>query len=337
MQFVKKAEQVNKEKIREKTKVFFRSQTWKNILVFLVFVALAFCFWTLQYFQQKMEYEVSIPIEYTNTPKEFVINDTLPNEISLRLLDRGIVFLQYYFSKNFTSIEIDLETLPQGKKTHLIDRSTLQAKIQNILFPTTQLLAFTPETIQISIAPLKKKLLPVIIDGTISLTSGFMFSDSLHIEPSTVWIYGDKNNVDTIHFIKTQPVNHENIQKKLDFSVRLVVPPYVQLSEEKVRITAEVEGYTEKKIEMPVVCRNLPENVHVRFFPSSVEVFGQVALSKYAQLTENDLEVSVDYNELANGQSLNVVLSLTKRPKWLVNYRIQPETVEYLIEQKKGL
>ena len=337
MQLVKKLEPVDKKKIREKTRIFFRSQTWKNILVFFIFVALAFCFWMLQYFQQKMEYEVSIPIEYTNTPKEFVINDTLPDQINLRLSDRGIVFLQYLFSKNFTSIEIDLEKLPQGTHTHLIDRSTLQAKIQNILFPTTQLLAFSPETIQISIVSLKKKLLPIVIDGTISLAAGYMFSDSLYIEPSKVWVYGDKNNLDTLHFIRTQPVNHNDIKKKIDFSVRLAVPPHVRLSEEKVRITAEIEGYTEKKIELPVVCHNLPENVHVRFFPSSVEVLGQVALNKYTQLTENDLEVSVDYATLMRGQSVNAVLSLTKRPKWLVNYRIQPETVEYLIEQKKGL
>lgn len=40
---------MDKETRKRKAKAFFQSQTWKNILVFLLFVALAFGFWIAQY------------------------------------------------------------------------------------------------------------------------------------------------------------------------------------------------------------------------------------------------------------------------------------------------
>ncbi|GHT76379.1 hypothetical protein AGMMS50262_14410 [Bacteroidia bacterium] len=182
-----------------------------------------------------------------------------------------------------------------------------------------------------------EKRLPVVINGTFSPATGCILADSLHIDPAVVWVYGDKNIVDTLQAIETVPVNQKNIRKKIDVTLRLVAPPHIRLSDDKVKITAEVEEYTEKLFELPVVCRRMPDNVHVRFFPSTVEVSCQVALKKYAELTDDDLEVSVDYRTLTQKQSINASLSLSKKPKGLVNYRIQPETVEFLIEQKKGL
>ncbi|MDR2805804.1 MAG: YbbR-like domain-containing protein, partial [Dysgonamonadaceae bacterium] len=51
---------VNKEQIKQETKVFFRSQRWKNLLVFLVFVGIASIFWLMQYFQQTGDYDATV-------------------------------------------------------------------------------------------------------------------------------------------------------------------------------------------------------------------------------------------------------------------------------------
>ncbi|GHT05903.1 hypothetical protein AGMMS49525_13690 [Bacteroidia bacterium] len=38
--------------IEKKAKIFFSSESWRNMLTFLVFVVLACCFWLLQYYQK---------------------------------------------------------------------------------------------------------------------------------------------------------------------------------------------------------------------------------------------------------------------------------------------
>jgi hypothetical protein len=329
--------QINRIYIKRKTRIFFQSQKWKNLLVFLVFVALAFCFWILQSFQQKVEREIYVPICYSNIPKELVISNTLPDKFRLKLADKETVFLKYFFNKNYMQININLKDLPLNKTSYTIDRLILNSRIRDFLLNTTQLIAFKPETLQIEYSPLEKKEVPITIAGKIAAATGYIFTDSLTLNPSKVWIYGNKKTLDTIQFITTTSVKEEHIQKKLNLTLALNVPEGVHLSTGKVKITGNVEEYTEKRFELPVTYYNSPENVHVRFFPSTVEVICQIALSKYARVGANDLNVGINYQELSQNQGMDILLDLNRKPQWLINYRIIPDKVEYLIERKKDL
>jgi hypothetical protein len=291
----------------------------------------------MQYFQQKIEREISIPIHYVHIPNEIVLNDSLPDTITLKIADKGAVLVRYFLGNTFSNFNIDLSTLASDKNTCTIVRSNLLAQIQSLLPTSTQIVSFQPETIQIRYSLLKKKEVPVLIDGILSPAAGFMFIDSVHINPSKVWIYGEKKRLDTLQWIKTVAVQEENIQKTLDLMLQLDVPKGIHVSVQKVNVTAEVEEYTEKKFELPIVCHHVPENIHVRFFPSTVEVVCRLALSRYPLVNANDLEVGVDYDELLRNPGVNSALKFFKKPAWLVDYRIVPETVEYLIEQKREL
>jgi hypothetical protein len=329
---------VNTNAIQQKAKVFFHSQQWKELLGFFVFVALVSCFWLLQSLQQKIEREISIPIHYINIPNGLFVSDSLPERMTFKLSDKGSVFWKYFFNKKLTAIRVDLRDLPSNQKSYTIERYALSAQIQNLLANTTQILSFQPEKIQVGYSPLQKKKIPVLINGKIATAAGFMFRDSIHIQPSEVWIYGKSAALlDTIQFIETELVNKENISRKLNLNLRLIVPKGVGLDTEKVNLTADIDEYTEKTIELPALCYNQPENILVRFFPASVSVISQLAMNQYSQLKDSDLAVSVDYNKLSQNQGATIKLVLSRKPLWLIHYRIVPESVEYLIEQKKDL
>lgn len=333
-----KFKRVNRNAIQQKAKVFFRSQQWKEFLAFLVFVALVSCFWLLQSLQQKIEREISIPVYYSQPPKGLFVSDSLPKRITFKLSDKGSVFWKYFFNKKFTAIRVDLKDLPLNQYSYTIERYALNAQIQNLLASTTQILSFQPEKIQVNYSPLQKKTVPVLINGKIATAAGFMFRDSIHIQPSEVCIYAKSADLlDTIRFIETELVNKENISRKLNLNLRLMAPKDVSLDTEKVKLTAEIDEYTEKTIELPALCFNQPENIQVRFFPASVNVISQLPLSQYSQLKNSDLAVSVDYDKLSQNPGTTIKLVLSRKPSWLVHYRIVPESVEYLIEQKRDL
>lgn len=327
----------DKKKIEEKIKTFFQSAKWKNFLVFLVFVGLAFSFWLLQYFQQNLETEINMQVNYTHIPPDVVFTNKLPQEINIRVLDRGTNLLNYYFKKNIQPVTIDLENLSLTKSTYNVSQSTLYNLISEQLLPTSQLKSFSPEKIDIEYSPLAQKELPVVLDGTLMPAPGYMFSDSILIEPPFVTIYGEQANLDTLRLIKTIILNKRNINQNLDISVKLSIPEGTTLSSDRVKLNADIEEYTEKTFELPIICYNQPEDILVRFFPSNVELFVQVGLSKYPTITENDFEIGVDYNELIKNNIMNYPLTLTKKPQWLVNYRIVPDVVEFLVERKRDL
>jgi hypothetical protein len=328
---------LNKESFKNRTKVFSRIKRWKNSLVFFTFILLAFVFWLLIYYQQKFEVELYAPIHYKNIPSNIVLSDSVPDKISLKIQDKGIALLNYFFRKEKNVIEIDLEDISSGENPYVIEHEMLSDIIYEHLSAMTQLTSFEPEQIVVNYFPLKSKNLPVVLTGNVDPAPGYFFVNDLTINPSTIVVYGSPQVLDKLHAINTKQFKQTAIDKKLDVSLDLQIPQGVRLSTHKVQLTAEVEAYTEKTFELPVVSHNLPANLYVRFFPSSVELVCQVALSKYSQLTEKELEISIDYNQLEQNKNALIPLTLSKKPKDLINYRMVPERVEYLIEQKKNL
>jgi hypothetical protein len=290
----------------------------------------------LQYSRQKFEFELSVPVHYINLPQELALSGELPQAIEISLQDKGISWFGYSTRGESWSINIDLKNVSPEKSVYSVETLTLQKLIQEQLLPTSTMRSFSPEKIEITYSSLRKKELPVAIAGTLSPAFGYTFSDSIRIEPAVVEVFGDKMNLDTLSVINTVSINKNNITKDLDVLVDLSVPKGVRLSSEKVKLTANVEEYTEKKFEFPVVCYNLPANRIVRFFPSSVELSVQVGLSKYKEVSEQNFEIGVDYNDLVKNNATNYILRLIRKPKWLVDYRIIPETVEFLVEEKKN-
>jgi len=327
---------INKEEIKGKTGAFFSSRSWKNTLVFFSFILLASGFWALQYIHQIFEFEVPMRVYYVHIPIEVVLSDQLPQEISLHVQDKGSAYLNYLTKrkKQSLSITIDLRDISSSKTSYVISQAVLRALVGEKLFSTTQLKSFSPDKIEFDYSPLAKKELPITISGTISPAFGYLFSDSVRMIPNRVLAYGDTNILDTLQEIQTVPLNYSISNKNWTVSAGLRAPEGVRLMVDRVELSASIEEYTEKVFELPVVCYNIPTNCKVHFFPSTVELGVKVGLSKYSQLSQSGFEIAVNYNDLKLKNTANCSIALTRKPLGLEKYRIAPEVIEFLIEQK---
>jgi len=327
---------LNKEEIIKKARVFFSSKQWKNTLLFFSFVLLASCFWMLQYFRQKFEFEVPVKIQYVHTPTWASLSSNLPQKVILSVEDKGNVYLNYLRKekRNSLFITVDLETISPSKTSYVVEQTVLSSLVNEKLFSTTQLKSFSPDRLDINYSLLAQKELPVVIAGTISPASGYLFLDSILIEPAKVVAYGNKKALDSLQEIKTLPLDYNNIDKNWSSFTNLQIPEGINLSNDNVKLSVTVEEFTEKTFELPVVCYNLPSNIRVHFFPSTVELNVRVGLSEYSQLSAANFEIAVDYNDLKDKDSANCSLTLTRKPPWLKIYRIAPDVIEFLFEQK---
>jgi len=327
---------INKQEVQRKAGAFFNSKGWKNSLVFFSFAGLASCFWTLQYVRQQFDFEVPLKVSYTHIPAGIALLDNPPQEIMLHLQDKGIVYLNYLINKKkkrSLSLTIDLNAISLFKNSYLIDQTALHNLIDSKLSSTTQLKLFSPDMIEINYSPLAQKEVPVIINGTISPALGYLF-DSIWVEPAQVVIYGNKAALDTLNEIRTLPVDYKNIDKNWTVSTELQAPEGIRLPVDNVKLSALVEEYTEKTFQLPIVCYNVPSNRNVRFFPSMVEVVARVGLSRYTRLTKSNFEITVNYNDIYGKNTTNCSLALSHKPVGVESYRIIPNVIEFLIEQK---
>lgn len=319
--------------VKRKVRTFFQKKKWKKVLTFLFFLLLAFGFWLLQYLQQKFEVDIVIPISYTNLPPELTVKDSIPDRLTMKVQDKGTILLNY-FSRGNDPIEIDLKNIDPKTGVYRITRSSLEVEIYKRLVTTTKLLTFSPESINIDFTPLLQKEVPIQVNGNLKPALGFWI-DTVELNPSSVMIMGEAENLDTINVVLTEEIKIENIGENFEKKLNLIRPnSKVRLDQKKINIHVFVEEYTEKIFSIPVQSVNTPDGFQVRFFPSDIEVICQLPLERYQDLKKEDLAIAIQYDSLLIDRQAVISVNLIKKPDYIKSYRLIPETIEFLIEQE---
>jgi hypothetical protein len=83
---------------------------------------------------------------------------------------------------------------------------------------------------------------------------------------------------------------------------------------------------------VPVVCRGLPADRRVRFFPPEVHLTVIAGDGRQHKVDETDFEVDADYSCLRDTTRRTCPLTVSRKPRWAAECRISPSEVEFLFE-----
>jgi len=325
----------NNKDLGTKVKTFFQGNLWKKILTFLFFLLLAFGFWILQSLQQPFEMGIDVPVHYTNIPKGIILNNNVPAEIKVTVKDKGAALLKYTVGKKkYEKLEIDLAQIDLKKSVYTVSSKELATEISNYLSSNAILVSSVPDFLTVEYQALQKKEFPVALSGKLTPAPGYLLTDTALFTPSKVYAYGAKNMLDSLSAIYTENVSIEDIHSPVKKRIKLIAPKGINLNRVEVELNVSAEEFTEKIMQVPVTCRNLPPSYKIHIFPSTVEVITPVVLADYGKIDAIDFEISIDYLDLIKNQNYTTNVILTKKPDWIKSYRINPEKVEFLIEQK---
>jgi len=317
-----------------RTGVFFRSQQWKGFFIFLFFLLLAFVFWFLQMLQQDYEQRIEYPLQYKNIPAEWVLSEDKPQMISALLKDRGANLLFYLWNARSYAIDISVAGLTQTSDSTLqITNRMLDAELSRQLFASTSIISFEPHEIELRYDLLSNRMSKVSAQVAVTTKPGFQLSDSITVLPSEVRLFGSNKTLALLNEIKTKPVSLDDITQIQELSVQIDLPAGVKSEIETVRIIVPVEEFTEKKIQLQVLCPDIPENYVLRMFPSSVEITCYLPLSQFRELTEEKLEIMIPFTEFEMNQATGKIpIRLTRKPAWVTSLVVSPNELEFIIE-----
>ncbi|MDH6306648.1 hypothetical protein M2459_003359 [Parabacteroides sp. PF5-5] len=322
--------------VYRKIKIFLRRYQWKEILIFLLFVILSFCFWVLQSMQEDYEVHVSIPVHYNNVPQDVAFVQTPPSEIVIRIRDKGSVLLNYKLTKKISSIEIDAKELSAKSGILLYPAKDIEAAITKHLIATTSLLSFNPQQIQAPYSKLQNKELPVVFNGSVRTEPGFQVSDDVMLEPARVKVYATEAVLDTLTSIKTVYTEIKKGLKTINKKVQLEKPNGVALNLESVSVTISIEEFTEKTLSIPVNSVHVPSLYTIRMFPAVVKVTCSVPLSRFKELTEEEFSVEISLADLEQNISGMLPVILTRKPDWVDRVSLAPDSIEFILEQNSS-
>lgn len=222
--------------------------------------------------QQEYEIDIKIPVKYKNVPPDISFTETPPEAITVKVKDKGSVLLNYSFGRSFAPIEANMKAQPEKAGKLVISRKDIESDIKKHLIATTSLLSFEPQYIDAAYSKRIKKEIPAVFEGTVQTNAGFKVSGDISITPRNISVYASDVVLDTLKEIKTVYTEIKKGNKTVTRTIQLEKIDGATLEPTSVTITVPIEEYTEKTLEIPVVCTNLPRHYTLRTFPSVVKV-----------------------------------------------------------------
>jgi len=320
--------------IIEKVKTLLGGMPWKKILTFSFFVLLSAIFWFFQIYRENFNATYTIPLKYINIPDSIIFDTNLPSDIQVTVRDNGLSMFVYHFSNKKDTLEIDVTTALGTLPTNVLQGTSYQQLIKSKLLVSSNIVVYEPNYISFNYTALQHKKIPVIFDGQIFLSAGYLLDGEIKPVPDSIIVYGSSNALKGMNYAYTTDDTIKNFASKEPLFYSLKKMENIKFVPERVQINVPIDKYTEKEIYIPIVCYNLPEDLDIRFFPSSIRASFWVGLSNYSEIDDEDFKIEFDYNELMGLQQTVVPVRLTSYPDYIQNLAITPTEVEFIFEKK---
>ncbi len=138
----------------------------KDILSFLLFLALSSAFWFVHALGKERETNIVVPVRYVGIPINVAITNNPPSKISINIKDQGLRLFDYS-NNRIIPLTIDLSRVFYQKGEILITPDLLSGRIGRYMKPTTTVLDIHPDSILIQYEKLSVKTLPIKLNSKI--------------------------------------------------------------------------------------------------------------------------------------------------------------------------
>lgn len=318
-----------------KSNVLTKIKPQEDRAILMICIGIALVFWILVKLSQV--YRVWKPaVVNVNVPEEMALTKMPPNNLMLRFEARGWDLL--FNSQNLSDLVLDYS---MGEETELIiPDGQLRSDIFEMLSsPRIKVVDVNYNELYLQLEDRMEREVPVILNKNISFSDGFNYSNDITLEPDSVLISGPVSLVDPVVNWFTDSLILGDVKETVDKPVALMTPPReLKLGQYEIMVNVPIEKFTEKSFFIPLKIRNAPEADSLSIFPSSISVTCVVGLSKYHDLTADDIEFEADLGttQLAEGKN-TLPISLTKYPDFAQILNYSPKSATFFIIKKSQL
>lgn len=304
----------------------------RNLLVFLIFLAVATVFWFLQTFREYTNTTISYEFELTGIPKNVIITSQIPTEVPVTINGRGFDLLEFATKSTKRRIVLDYSDLEKADGLIVIDNNTWRKAVTPLLNKSVKFVSVSPSTLEIFFSTGAHRYVPIRYEGDVSTDANHLVCGML-IEPEYVDIYAPPAQFDTISAIYVQRKDIGQITDTMRLRLPLAPPKGVKCSVDSADVTICVDLFTNKTLTLPIYSENTPENTMLRTFPLTANVTFRVSATKYKDIKADDFALVVDYASIKAGDS-QCKLIMRSKPEGISHVSISPQKVDYIIEQE---
>jgi hypothetical protein len=200
-----------------------------------------------------------------------------------------------------------------------------------------EIIKIIPDTIYFNFSKTQNKAFPIRIifnEPENVLASQRILNGSIRLKPDSIMVTAPSTITDTLTYIYTKPLKVSKLKDSVTKKVGLVPLKGAYYNVSKVEVLIPVDRYTETKFEVPLLIKNVPNNVNLVTFPRNVTLTFLIALSNLNKISKTEFQPYVDFNDIKqeNSGELKLVVHTETFPSYAQKILVNPEKVDYLIE-----
>lgn len=313
---------------------FLFSSANREFLTFFFFLVLSTIFWLMTALNETYEREIGVPAYLVNIPKNVVVTSDMEDTVRVTVRDKGFALLAYTYGEGIRPINVNFQSAITRQSGYGVVSSQELMKMINQRFSgSSKIVQVKPDRLDFHYNYGLSRQVSVKMSGHVVPGKSFYLART-RFWPEKVTVYGSKQALDSLRFVKTVPINITNFNDTVLRTVALETIKGVKIVPNTVRIGLYPDILTEENIEVPITAINMPEGKVLRTFPQRVTVNFIVGASMFRSISPEQFAVVVDYNEIVDHPSDKCSIHLRETPQGVRNARLKMTHVDYLIEEQ---
>ncbi len=299
---------------------------------FFGFLIASLFFWILINLSKTYTSEVNYDIDYINLPQQKTLISTPLKNINLLVKGTGFNLLSTNISSKPLELNLEKTRRKKGNNYYFLSQN-IQSEIQNQLKSGIELIQIQDDSISLKIGTLNSKKVPLKPNLNIEFQLGFDLTKPVTINPDSIEISGDEEELKKISFLNLEKIDFKNVSESVEVKSKIIFPKNrnFKTNIKEVDIKASVDKFTEGEIEIPVTIKNAPNGINI--FPKKVKLIYKVGLTNFNKVTPDLFTIECDYNESTTKGISYLIPKIQSHSNLVTTVRIVPDKIDFLIHE----
>lgn len=303
----------------------------RNLLVFLIFLAISVAFWFMQTLKENTTVSREYKVKIVGLPKSIIFTSDFPDKIKVNITGRGFDFLKYISRNEEHTVVVNFEDIEETASKLTIDNGILKRNLSKELGSSLKVQSITPAQIDVFYTKGQAKNIPIRFNSKSNVETGLQHVlCGIELMKDSALIYAPMHLHDSIKSITTERLNI-NVEDTTIVRVALRKIEGVKIVPDSIDVKICVDLFAEKTIPVPVYAENCSRNKTLKTFPRDVNVSFRVSATRYNAIHKEDFILIVDCNKIKPNDK-NCQVELRDYPDGISHIKIKPENVEFVME-----
>lgn len=306
-----------------------------DLFLFLFFLCIATVFWLISSLNNEFnEQHIDVPIEIVEIPDSITILENVPSNINVTIAGKGFSIISYLLG-HIPHLKIKFSDFIHKNtpyESFLLHKNDIEKLLYNYFGGGIKILSINPDTVKFNFASTPGEKCTLKINTDIKPHFQYTISGDIISDIDSVSIYKINSGDTVISTINTELIKLSELKDTTIITAQIKPIPGFKIIPNKVKLLIPVEPLISKKQVISIIPINVPHNLDLILFPSSVEISYLLPMSKYN--TTNNILITADYEYTKTNCSNKIPLNISNIPYNFKNIELISDSVEYIIEQK---